>query len=101
MEVIGERRSARERIGPTNPGATVVIPGALWAMNRAVRSALIIGIADVLHDVRLATRGPANGGNVRAQHPERGPDPLSARKLDAGLHAPVSPRPFAFGQHPR
>src|ERR1039458_5606311 len=37
--------------------------------------------------------------NVCAQHPESGPDSLSSRDFDARLHAAVSPRPFAFGQH--
>src|ERR1019366_4473244 len=90
----------RQRIGPANPGATVVVPAGLRAVNRAVSSALIARFPDVLHDVDLAAGRPADRINVGAQHPECGPDSLASREFDARLHATVSPGPFAFSQHP-
>src|SRR5216684_7248915 len=45
--------------------------------------------ADILHDVDLAAAGPSCCSNVVAQHPERGPNPLAARNLDARLKTAV------------
>ena len=58
---------------------------------------MIVAVADVFQDVNLATGGPAFRVNVGAQHPERGPDSLSARDFDARLDATVSPGPLALG----
>ena len=70
-------------------------------MNCAMRRALVARLADIFHDVNLATSGPVDGINVCAQHPERGPDALSTGNLDARFHAAIGPRPFALGEQPR
>src|SRR5207244_4541732 len=60
------------------------------AMHRAVYPAGLL--ANVLHDVDLAARGPADLVAVVAQHPEGGPQALPARDLNPSLHAAVPPR---------
>src|SRR5437773_2628668 len=72
--------------------------GVPRAVHRAVHPAGLL--ADVLHDVDLAARGPADGGDVVAQHPESGPQPLPARYLNTGLDATVLPRAQALGLKP-
>ena len=48
----------------------------------------MVGLAAaVLHDVELAARGPADAGEVVAEHPERRPESLSRGELDARLDA--------------
>ena len=46
--------------------------------------------ADILHDVDFAALGPANGGNVVAQHPESRPHALPRWNLDARFKPAVS-----------
>ena len=46
-------------------------------------------LADVFHDVDFAALGPADGGNVFAEHPEGGPHALAFRDFDAGFDAAV------------
>src|SRR6266516_959853 len=70
-------------------------PGVAGAMHRAVHPARLL--ADVLHDVDLAARGPADRDAVIAQHPEGGPQALPARDLDPRFHAPVAPRAQPLG----
>src|SRR6266566_5370632 len=65
------------------------------AMNRAVHPARLL--ADVLHDVDLAASGPCHRGAVVAQHPEGGPQALTARDLNPCFHAPVAPRAQPLG----
>src|SRR5207247_2425724 len=76
-------------------GAGAQVVGAADALRagipRAVhRTVYPAGLfADVLHDVDFAARGPAGRGDVVAQHPESGPQPLPARYLNPGLDGPV------------
>src|SRR5439155_21326441 len=58
-------------------------------------------LAAVLHDVDLAAPGPAGGGDIIAQHPESGPQPLPTRYLNTGLDATVLPRAQPLGLKPR
>src|SRR3989442_5704 len=69
--------------------------GVAGAMHRAVHPARLL--ADVLHDVDLTARGPADRGAVVAQHPEGGPQALPARDLNPCFHAPVAPRAQPLG----
>lgn len=46
---------------------------------------------EVLHDVELAARGPADGADVLAQHPESRPDALAKRELDPRNNPPILP----------
>src|SRR5205823_2413666 len=71
------------------------VPGAV---HRAVYPAGLL--ADVLHDVDLAAPGPAGGGDIIAQHPESGPQPLPTRYLNTGLDATVLPRAQPLGLKP-
>src|ERR1051326_5140780 len=45
--------------------------------------------SDVLHDVDLAAPWPTHRIDVRTEHPEGGPESLSARDTDPGLEATV------------
>jgi hypothetical protein len=56
---------------------------------------------DVVHDVDLAAGGPALAVDVRAEHPERGPQALAARDLDAGFEASVRLCEAAFRRESR
>src|SRR5580658_2541053 len=49
-------------------------------------------LADIFHDVDLATLRPTGRGNVFAQHPERGPHPLSFWDFYACLETAVGLR---------
>src|ERR1051326_6720749 len=66
---------------------------------RTVNSAMNGGrlFADIFHDVDLAAGGPARLVDVIAEHPECGPDSLTARDLDAGLETAVVLRELALG----
>src|SRR5256712_5211410 len=90
---VGER--ARAHVICAADALRTGVPGAV---HRAVHPAGLL--ADVLHDVDLAARGPADRGDVVAQHPERGPQPLTARYLNTGLDATVLPRAQALGLEP-
>src|SRR5436190_12231123 len=93
VEGVGER--ARGQVIRAADAARTGVPGAV---HRTVYAAGFL--ADVLHDVDLAARGPAGGGNVVAQQPERGPQPLPARDLNPGLDATVLPRAEPLGLEP-
>src|SRR5438067_12898403 len=78
--VVGER-ALRERVG----SADAVAAGIAGSVDGAVHRARLA--ADVLHDVDLTGARPTDGVDVAAEHPERRPDPLAARDLDARLEA--------------
>ena len=101
VEVVAKHSSTRQSIGSTHARTTVVgsCAAGMRAVNRAVIGALVTGLADVLHDVYLATGGPAHAVNVCAEHPERRPDALSTGNFNPRLHAAISPGPFTLGQH--
>src|SRR6266705_1739177 len=63
-------------------------------MDRAVHAAGLL--ADVLHDVDLAARGPPDVLAVLGKHPEGGPQALPARDLKARLYAAVPPPAHTF-----
>src|SRR2546422_2551682 len=67
----------------------------LGAVHRPVHPAGFL--ADVLHDVDLAARGPTDRVAVVAQQPEGGPQALPARDLNPCLHAAVPPRAQTLG----
>jgi hypothetical protein len=54
-------------------------------------------LADIFHDVDLATRRPLLLVDVVAQHPERRPHSLSARNLDSGFEAAIGLRKLVGG----
>src|SRR5437764_14030035 len=89
MELVGEALVGWKPIRCANS----VIAGIAGAVNGAVNQTWFF--ADIFHDVDLAAGGPAGFVDVVAEHPEGGPDALSARNLDAGLEAPVGLRKFA------
>src|SRR5207249_5826791 len=78
--------------------ANALRTGVPGAVHRAVYPAGLL--ADVLHDVDLAAPGPAGGGDIIAQHPESGPQPLPTRYLNTGLDATVLPRAQPLGLEP-
>src|ERR1700687_3018606 len=90
VEVVGKAPVARKRIR----SADTVRAGISRAVDGAVYEAWFL--ADVLHDVDFAAVGPPGFVDVVAQHPECGPDSLSARNLDAGLEAPIGLRKLAL-----
>src|SRR5690606_39104077 len=67
--------------------ADAVCAGVAGSVNRAVDSLRLA--ADVLHDVDLAGLGPAYRLQVRAEHPEGGPDSLTGGQLQPCLDPPV------------
>jgi hypothetical protein len=68
-------------------GQVAGVCGGAGAVQRTVD---FVGLlADVFHDVDFAALGPADGGNVFSEHPERGPNSLPFRDFDAGLEAAV------------
>src|SRR5205823_6937832 len=91
---VGERARAQV-VGAADAVGTRVV----GAGRRAVHPARLL--PDVLHDVDLAAAGPADLRDVVAQHPERGPQPLPPRDLNARLDPAVAPRPQALGLEAR
>ncbi len=57
--------------------------------------------ADVLHDVNLTGLRPADLVNIGTEHPERGPQPGPARRLDARLDPAIGDLEPVLGQQPR
>ena len=84
-------------VGQREWRADAVRPGVSRAVDRAVHRGRLA--PDILHDVDLAAVGPSRG-NV-AHHPERRPDPLPVRYLDARFEPAVSLREFALRLNPR
>src|SRR5689334_25026547 len=80
-------RAAREVVGAGDTIGT----GVARAVHRTVHGRWLL--ADVLHDVHLAAPGPADLRDVVTQHPERGPQPLSTRDLNARLDPAERPLP--------
>src|SRR6266702_2214358 len=90
MKRVGEGTSAQlVRAGDA------LCTGVAGAMHRAVHPARLL--ADVLHDVDLAARGPADRDAVIAQHPKGGPQALPTRDLNPCFHAAVAPRAQPLG----
>src|SRR5450755_4165303 len=83
VEIIGKVRAARQRIGSPDAIATRVTR----PMHRSVNNGRFA--ANVFHDVNFPAGGPAGRANVRAQHPESGPESLSAGDFDARLDASI------------
>src|SRR5262249_44268753 len=54
--------------------------------------------ADVLHNIDLATRGPADGIDVGSQHPKGRPYPLSEGAPEPGFKPGIFLSEFAPGQ---
>src|SRR5258707_7110706 len=57
--------------------------GSTRAVKRTVDGAGLL--ADIFHDVDFAALRPADGSDVVAEHPERGPHSLPLGNLDAGF----------------
>src|SRR5215472_10008492 len=90
MKIVRES-AAGQRVNGGQRGRTRVAGPVHAAMH------LVGLLADVLHDVDLAAGGPADGIDVVTEHPERGPDSLPGRNLDASLEAPVGLREVGGG----
>src|SRR5260370_18745723 len=54
-------------------------------------------LADIFHDVDFAARGPADGSDVVAEHPEGGPHSLPCGYFYAGFEAAVGLAEEALG----
>src|ERR1035438_2332745 len=91
MEVIGELLSFGKRVCA---GERVAI-----GIPRAVHAAVLDSrlLADIFHDVDLAAVGPTDLGYVIAHRPERRPDALPVRELDAGFDLAIGGGELAFG----
>src|SRR5262249_11692270 len=95
MEVVGEAPSVRQGVESSR-----AVPARVSRpVNRAVDDRRLS--PDVFHDVDLAARRPAHAGDVVAEHPERGPQALSGRQLDARLEASVALAELPLGLEPR
>src|SRR5207245_10799773 len=88
-------RSARQRVGTADAVGT----GVSGTVHCAVYGPGLLPA--VLHDVHLAARRPADLRDVIAQHPNRGPQPLPARDLNARLDPAVLPRAQTLGLEAR
>src|SRR5207247_9101926 len=80
VEVVGEgpavqREAANERCSPRVPRT---VHGRAGGRDIA---------AVILHYVELTALRPRRRGKIATQHPERGPETLTGRQLDARLHA--------------
>ena len=84
-----ERSEARrQRTGRIeDPAKRHVVSTRIGPVNRAEVSERILALN--LHDVDFATRGPANGSDAVAEHPESRPDSLPFRRVDARLNPRV------------
>src|SRR5690606_24550171 len=80
---VGERPPLRMLVG----AADAVRSRVSGTVHRAVHEVRLA--ADVLHDVDLARVRPVRLREPGPQHPERRPDALTARDLDAGFDAAV------------
>src|SRR5215469_6691327 len=89
VEVVGEGRVAGKAEGCTDALAA----GVFRTVNRAVDERRFL--ADIFHDVDLAALRPSALTDVVAEHPESGPDALTAGNLNAGFEASVFARELA------
>ncbi len=81
VEGVGQRLSDGAAAGdPAAAGVARSVDGAVHGVRLP---------PDVLHDVDLAGGRPADVAEVVAEHPERRPDSLTSRDLDARLEPPV------------
>src|ERR1043166_7668129 len=78
MKVVGVGRM-RERVGAAGAAGARIAR----AVQRAVRDGRLA--SDVLHDVDLAAPRPTDRIDVRAEHPEGGPESLPVRDADPCL----------------
>src|SRR5450631_4579673 len=83
VKVVGKALVGGKREGR----ADTVCAGISGAVDGAVNQRGLF--ADVFHDVDFSAGGPAGFVDVDAEHPEGGPDALSARNLHAGFEAAV------------
>src|SRR6185503_17258765 len=95
VEPVGRVRAA----GKIVAGTDAVRAGVAGAVNRAVDRGRLL--ADVLHDVDLAARRPADRADVVTEHPDRRPVPLPFGKLRAHLDASVCDVELVASDEPR
>src|SRR5205814_5639347 len=79
MEIIKELLTVGQRVGRTHAARTRVT----WSMKSSMNNRWLL--ADVFHDVDLATVGPARGIDVLTQQPKCRPDALAVRNPDSCL----------------
>ena len=84
--------------GPVRPGDAGGA-GVPRSMDRAVDDGRVL--AEVLHDVDLAARGPPDLVDVLAEHPEGGPHSPTPRQADPGLHQTVGEGDPVLGDQSR
>src|SRR5580693_3720057 len=94
MKVIGKSSFLWQAVGSFDSNAA----GVTRPVNRAVDNRRFL--ANVFHDVDLATGRPTCFVDVIAQHPERWPHALARRNFDACFEAPVRLRKLSRSLHP-
>src|SRR5260370_6955108 len=87
----GWKTEGRARVARSSDGA--------GAVERTVDGARLL--ADVLHDVDFAARGPADGPDVVAKHPEGGPHSLPRGGFDPRFQAAITLVKETLCFHPR
>src|SRR5260370_456279 len=96
MKIVRQALAVRQRDGLRQIAGGIC--GA-WPVQRAVINPRFL--ADVFHDVDLATFRPAVRGNIFAKHPEGRPNSLPRRQLDPRLKSPIGLREQALGLQTR
>src|SRR2546423_266921 len=94
MEIIRELLTVGQGVRRTHAARTRVA----WSMKSAMNNGRLL--ADVFHDVDLATVGPVRGIDVRTQQPKCRPDALAIWNPDSCLKPSISLAEFILSEQP-
>src|SRR5260370_20088067 len=92
MKIVREILAGREAEGRSGVAGSA---DRARTVERTVNDARLL--ADIFHDVDFAARGPADGSDVVAEHPEGGPHSLPSGYFYAGFEATVGLAEEALG----
>src|SRR5947207_12020104 len=94
MKIIRELLTVGQRVRRTHPAPTRVT----WPMKSAMNNRRLL--ADIFHDVDLATLGPARCIDVLTQQPICRPDALAVRSPDSGFKPSIGLAEFILSEQP-
>src|SRR5947207_9650886 len=94
MEIIRELLTVGQRVRRTHAART----GVTWSMKSAMNNRRLL--ADIFHDVDLATVGPVRGRDVRTQQPKCRPDALAMWNPDSCLKPAIGLAEFILSEQP-